>query len=121
MGGSTLGLYKLSNDKFRSDVLDPIGTAKDLVTKLGREVSLQKAFLFGSGARNRLTPDSDLDILVVLNDLSQGKVAYKIVGQKNFSPIAVDWIFKDIESFEIRKNLGGVCFEAFHHGIKIYG
>lgn len=77
--------------------------------------------MFGSGARGELTPDSDLDILVVLKNIEDMKAAYKVVGQNLFSPIAVDWIFKDAKSFEERKDFGGVCFEAFHHGVQIYG
>jgi predicted nucleotidyltransferase len=115
-----VGLLKLRNQNSNVNAPDPRRLAHELVSKLGLEIPILKGYLFGSGVRNNMTPDSDLDLLVILENLEDMKKAYKVVGQKKFSPIAVDWIFKNSVDFEKRKDFGGVCFEAHHHGVVIY-
>ena len=67
-----------------------------------------------------MTVDSDLDIVLVVKEPSAIKKIYKEVMAPGFSDIAVDWIIKSEEDFRQRKDFGGVCFEAFNHGLRIY-
>lgn len=78
-----------------------------------------EAYLFGSAVDGVFTTDSDLDFIVVANDEIAIKQLQKEVYSPRFTDIAIDWIFKTKESFEERKNFGGVCFVAFHNGKKL--
>lgn len=112
-----MGLLKLSKKKLID--FDPIEKARGLISKLSTQVKIEEAYLFGSGVNGKMTPDSDLDILVVFSDQPKVKLAYGVVSKPYFSDIAVDWIFKTKKDFQGRKEIGGVCFEAFHHGVKL--
>jgi len=57
--------------------------------------------------------DSDLDFVVV-KDKNDIRRLQKEVYSPRFADVAIDWIFKTKESFDERKNLGGVCFVAYH-------
>ncbi len=78
-----------------------------------------EAYLFGSAVDGVFTSDSDLDFIIVANDEIAIKQLQKEVYSPRFTDIAIDWIFKTKESFEERKNFGGVCFVAFHNGKKL--
>ncbi len=94
-------------------------TAVGLVGKLNCQVSIVEAFLFGSAVAGLITPDSDLDILVVFNSEEEIREAKTVVYTLNFSPVAVDWVFKTKSDFCKRKEIGGVCWEAFNYGWRI--
>lgn len=96
-----------------------LAESKRLIEILSQSVSISEAYLFGSGSTGMVTPDSDLDILVVLELTDEIKKAQKIVYSKDFSKFAVDWIFKSKIDFDNRKVLGGVCFIAFQEGIRV--
>jgi predicted nucleotidyltransferase len=78
-----------------------------------------EAYLCGSAVDGVFTPDSDLDFVVVTKDQASIKQLQKEVYSPRFADIAIDWIFKTKESFDERKNFGGVCFVAFHSGRKL--
>ncbi len=82
--------------------------AHDLIRKLVVQKPVLRAILFGSAAENRNTCNSDLDILVIVSDLSDLTAYYAFVNTPFFSPIAVDWIFKKESDFELEKDIGGV-------------
>lgn len=98
---------------------DGIKIATHLLSKLYREVQFKKAFLFGSAATSENTSDSDLDILIVVNNQEEVKLVYKTVNVGFFSPVAVDWIVKTKDDFEVQKNRGGVCLVAANLGKEI--
>lgn len=39
------------------------------IRKLGKKLDVQQAVLFGSHARDQATPDSDIDLVIVSNDV----------------------------------------------------
>lgn len=78
-----------------------------------------EAYLFGSSVEGTFTDDSDLDFVIVVKNESDIKQLQKEVYSPRFADIAIDWIFKTKESFDERKDFGGVCFDAFHHGKKL--
>lgn len=98
---------------------DAIKLGQEIVWKLYQEEPFLKAYLFGSGVNGGLTADSDLDFLVIYASQESIRRAMKCVAQKGFAPIATDWIFKINADFQKRKEIGGVCFEAFHHGVEL--
>lgn len=111
-----MGLSKLSPN-VSSDEAKKM--AKILIDKLKQAQPPLAAYLFGSGANEGLTDDSDLDLLVVFKSQDEIQKAQTIVFQSGFSNRAVDWVFVLESEFQKRKSYGGVCFEAFNHGWKI--
>jgi predicted nucleotidyltransferase len=77
------------------------------------------AYLFGSAANGNFTSDSDLDFIIVAKNQAANKQLQNEVYSPRFTDIAIDWIFKTKESFDKRKNFGGVCFDAFHSGMRL--
>lgn len=84
--------------------------AKDLIIE---------AYLFGSAVTGVFTENSDLDFIIVVKNESDIEILKKEVYSPRFSDIAIDWIFKTKESFDERKNLGGVCFVAARDGMRL--
>lgn len=78
-----------------------------------------EAYLFGSAVYGNFTADSDLDFIIVTKDQASIKQLQKEVYTRRFTDVAIDWIFKTKESFDERKNFGGICFVAFHNGRKL--
>jgi predicted nucleotidyltransferase len=94
--------------------------AKSLIEKLRQQVTVVEVYLFGSCVTQENDSDSDIDLLVVVETLSEVKAVHKAVQTGFFSPVAVDWIVKPRADFELQKEKGGVSFIAFHHGKKLY-
>lgn len=80
---------------------------------------IAEAYLFGSAVNGVFTEDSDLDFVIVARDEESIRQLQREVYRPRFADIAIDWIFKTKKSFDERKDLGGVCFEAFHHGRRV--
>lgn len=93
--------------------------ALEVIRSIPSQDLILEAYLFGSAVDGVFTEDSDLDFVVVAEDEAAIKQLQKEVYSPRFTDIAVDWIFKIKESFDERKDFGGVCFDAFHHGKKL--
>jgi len=68
-----------------------------------------RVILFGSVARGEAGPDSDLDLLVVLDHLEPTERAH-LMGSIRFAvtaPAAIDVFVTDVEEFERRKDVNG--------------
>jgi predicted nucleotidyltransferase len=68
-----------------------------------------KVILFGSVARGEEGPDSDLDFLVVLDDLDPGQRA-RLMGRIRFAInvlAPIDIYVTDLEEFDRRKDVNG--------------
>jgi predicted nucleotidyltransferase len=68
-----------------------------------------RVILFGSVARGEEEPDSDLDFLVVLDQLDPAERA-RLMGQIRFAigaPTPIDIFVTDLEEFERRRNVNG--------------
>ncbi len=103
----------------RTPPFDGMAIASSLVGKILQKMKVQKAILFGSAAVNEHTENSDLDILIVVENQLHIKQVYSIVQTPYFSPIAVDWIVKTQKDFDQYKDIGGVCFMAHNFGKEI--
>lgn len=110
-------LLKL-NPNFKP-AFDGLKIANDLVLKLKTHVVINEAFLFGSASEGKNTIDSDIDLLIIVNDQDSITKAYHEVNQPFFSEIAVDWIIKTQTEFDEQKEIGGVCFIASKSGKRI--
>ncbi len=93
--------------------------AVEVLNSIPSQDLILEAYLFGSAVYGNFTADSDLDFVVVVKDQASIKQLQKEVYTRRFTDIAIDWIFKTKESFDERKNFGGVCFVAFHNGMKL--
>ncbi len=78
-------------------------------------------YLFGSAAKGHFSYSSDLDFALIFKTKDEALVAKKkILGLLILANCPVDVLFFDLDTFEQRKNYGGVCFEIFHSGKIIY-
>lgn len=93
--------------------------AVEILNSIPSQNLILEAYLFGSAVEGVFTDDSDLDFVIVVKNESDIKRLQKEVYSPRFADIAIDWIFKTKESFDERKDFGGVCFDAFHHGKKL--
>lgn len=93
--------------------------AVEVLNSIPSQDLILEAYLFGSAVYGNFTSDSDLDFIIVAKDQAAIKQLQKEVYTRRFADIAIDWIFKTKESFDERKNFGGVCFVAFHNGMKL--
>ena len=93
--------------------------ANEILNSIPSQELILEAYLFGSAADGVFTDDSDLDFIIVTKDEAEIRQLQKEVYSPRFANIAIDWIFKTKLSFDERKNFGGVCYDAFHHGMKL--
>ncbi|MBI4405555.1 MAG: nucleotidyltransferase domain-containing protein [Deltaproteobacteria bacterium] len=78
-------------------------------------------YLFGSAAEGRATALSDIDICVIFhsrNELKQNKK--RILCEFPVEDVPVDWVLLDEETFNKKKDVGGVCFDIHKYGKVIY-
>ena len=114
-----MNLLKLNRDPQKN--LWAQEKAMCVINSIPSQNLILEAYLFGSAVNGVFTEDSDLDFVVIVKDETAIKQLEKEVYSPRFTDIAIDWVFKTKESFEIRKDLGGVCYEAYHYGKKLKG
>lgn len=93
--------------------------AVEVLNSIPSQKLILEAYLFGSAVDGVFTEDSDLDFVIVAKDQASVSQLQNEVYVLRFADIAIDWIFKTKESFDERKNYGGVCFVAFHSGKRL--
>ena len=86
-------------------------------------IAPEKIILFGSHAKGKATPESDVDIVVIWNtDLNPHKrnvYISRLFPMRNFS---LDiFAFTETEAGKFKNIPGTLLYEAFHHGKVIYG
>tara|TARA_B100001248_G_C27399436_1_gene468787 strand:- start:12161 stop:12508 length:348 start_codon:yes stop_codon:yes gene_type:complete len=95
--------------------------AKRLAEILSRKLKVQRIILFGSAVEGSFTPDSDLDILLVFANHEDLENSKTLLYGKPLSSFAVDFILKTEKEYNLRKDVGGVCFIASREGLDLYG
>jgi predicted nucleotidyltransferase len=82
----------------------------------------ERVILFGSAATGQMTPDSDIDLLVVDRGARDARSqALDIRRVLAGLPYPFDVIVMSRERFdETRDVIGGIAWPAFHHGRVIY-
>ncbi len=77
--------------------------------------------LFGSAARNELTPSSDIDVVVVVETSTQIKPTLKVLASKSGElGFPVDFLVIDKKNYDKKSEIGGVFFDARHEGIILF-
>ena len=94
-----------------------------IVDDVVSEVHPARVILFGSVARGEAGPDSDLDLLVVLDDLDPAERA-RLMGSLRFAisaPAAIDVLVTDLDEYERRKDVNGsLLYWPAHEGVVVY-
>jgi predicted nucleotidyltransferase len=94
----------------------------EIVRRILRVCQPQCVILFGSAATGQMTPDSDVDLLVVLRgDPDARAEAVSIRRALSGLPYPFDVIVMSHERFiETRDVIGGIAWPATRHGKAIY-
>ena len=114
-----MSIAKLTARKYPYSEIEPIVLA--LLKHLVVACDPEEVYLIGSAARGEFTDFSDLDFVIVAKDDSSVRAARESVhiGRPHLD-VAVDLIVLDRDSFAARADLGGIAFEAKHHGKSLY-
>jgi predicted nucleotidyltransferase len=78
-------------------------------------------YLFGSASRSDMSDQSDIDLLVVMEKISDIRPAQKKLRSiQTLTPFPIDLVWVERAEFERKRDLGGVCFIAYHEGICLF-
>lgn len=107
-----------------SRFLEADASLEDIVNVLVSAVNPDRIFLFGSRSRATETMDSDYDLLIVKNGVSNerevSRKAYRSLLDHG-SAVPVDILVADEERLEIaRGKIGNVLAGVLEDGIKVY-
>lgn len=93
-----------------------------VVSRLRTSSSPARVILFGSVATGTATADSDLDILVVLDDVADARAeSIRLRDALGDLGMPIDVIVMSTERFEETKHvIGGVAYPAHKYGRVIY-
>ena len=90
---------------------------KHIVEILNPEI----VFLIGSMHHGTIHDNSDLDLVAVINGYYPRKnILLDVLPSRPHKDIPLDLHIYDRNQFEEMKTIGGLCFEAYNHGRKIY-
>jgi uncharacterized protein len=97
-------------------------TLQEIVRRVLTVASPDKIILFGSAATGTMTPDSDIDLLIVQSgSVDQRKESLKIHGTLSGLGFAFDVIVISRDWFEASKHvIGGIAYPAHKYGKAIY-
>lgn len=100
--------------------------SEDVLNKIVRRIlkvyKADKIILFGSAATDRMTPDSDIDLLIVKKGVKDRLIeSVKIRSALNGFNYPFDVIVMTLDRFEETKNyIGGLAYPANKYGKVIY-
>lgn len=103
-----------------------MGISEDIVKKIVRRIlkvyKADRIILFGSAATDRMTPESDIDLLIVKKGVKDRIAAsVKIDSALDGLGYPFDIIVMPLERFEETKNyIGGLAYPANKYGKVIY-
>jgi uncharacterized protein len=95
---------------------------KEVVRRILAVANPDRIILFGSAATGAMTPDSDIDLLVVAPETgNRHEETVEIRAAIGDLPYAVDVLLMTTDRFEATKNLmGGVAYPAHRYGRVLY-
>lgn len=110
------------------DFLDPAGTRpsevalREIVQRIVSVASPARVILFGSAATGQMTPDSDIDLLVIERQVPDARNEVLRIRQALADlPSPFDVVVMGIERFEeTRDVIGGIAWPAARYGRVIY-
>lgn len=95
----------------------------EVVSGIVTKVDPVRIILFGSAAHDEMGPNSDLDLLVVLDELKPWETP-RLMGEIRFAiraPMAIDVFVTDLEECERRKDVvGSLHYWPLREGEVIY-
>lgn len=94
----------------------------EIVARITEAVPARRIILFGSAATGEMTPDSDIDLLILERELND-PWAERLRVRKALEPVdyPLDIIMMTEERFEETKDLiGGIAYPANKQGVIIY-
>lgn len=94
----------------------------EVVDRIVQKFHPVKIIVFGSYAHGNATPDSDLDLLVVLRNVEhKRKAAIEVLRALNGLPISKDVVITTLQEIEERKkSVGDIIRPAVEEGKVIY-
>ncbi len=97
-------------------------TIQEIVRRILTVAKPDKIILFGSAASGQMTPDSDIDLLIVETQISDHRKEYvrirEAVGSVGYP---IDLLFISTKWFEETKSVvGGIAYPADKYGKVIY-
>ncbi len=110
----------MARDLERLSVSDD--TIREIVRRILRVCSPDRVILFGSAASGTMTPDSDIDLLVLESQVEDAREeATRLRAALAGIPFPIDVIVMSRDRFEeTREVIGGIAFPAARYGRVIY-
>jgi len=99
----------------RSEVMPQV---EAFIRESQKVARVKKIILFGSLARNEMTLASDIDLAVLVDskeNLQEIKEQLRAIKQRSMN-WPCDLVVCDLEWFESRRDLGGICFVIAREG-----
>ena len=95
---------------------------QEIIRRIVSVTQPAKVILFGSAAAGQLTRDSDIDLLVLENEVADPfQLSVRIQDALRGLGFPFDVIVMPLERFEETKNvIGGISYPADKHGLVIY-
>jgi predicted nucleotidyltransferase len=95
---------------------------QEIITRVVQIAHPQRLILFGSAARGEMGPDSDVDLLVIVQDpVHRRDLAGKIYRNLHGVPVPVDVVVvteNDVREFG--NKIGTVLYPALKEGVVVY-
>lgn len=112
----------MSDDATRQSGALPDALVAEIVRRILTVLRPARVVLFGSAATGTMTRDSDIDLLVVADEVPDARAeALRIRSALGGLPSAFDVIVMSTERFEeTRAVIGGIAWPAARHGMVIY-
>jgi len=97
-------------------------TLGKIVAEIVRLAHPDRVILFGSGATDSMTTDSDLDLLIIEQEVPDSRQeSLRLRAALAGTPLPVDVIVMSTERFEETKNvIGGIAYPAHKYGKVLY-
>ena len=98
--------------------------AKKYVTEARKKIKVEKALLFGSAARGKMTEDSDIDMIIISDEFKEMDLIKRLVllsclrGRK-FLDWPMDILGYTAEEFDKLSKISSMFIEAKRQGITI--
>ncbi len=93
----------------------------EVVREIRKAGAVEAIYLFGSAACGTVTDQSDLDFLIVCLDHQTIRDTQKKLRHiQTLTSFALDLVWVDLQRFKRLKDVGGVCFVAYHDGQRLF-
>lgn len=95
---------------------------EEIVARLTAAARLTRVIVFGSGATNTAGADSDIDLLVLLDDVKDPRAdSVRLRGVLRGIAVPLDVVVMSTQRFEETKHVvGGLAYAAHRYGRVIY-